>query len=70
MHYPYLYLGGPRDYLYNSRLFKGMLLETCWQALCLFFIPYGAYYTGNPVGLYEFGTVMTAATVRMAHASE
>lgn len=62
MSLPALYAAGLRCESYNSRLFWVMLLDTLWQSLVLFFVP---YFTAvhSDYGLWEVGQVWTFGVV-------
>ncbi len=58
-----LYAIGVDGVMYNRRLFWVTMVDTAWQACCLYFLPMWAYeHTG--IGLYELGYVMVTSIVR------
>ncbi len=61
--FPPLYLSGPLNTQYTRPLFWILMLETLYQSICMFFIPYLAYHTSD-VGLYELGAVYTTVAVK------
>lgn len=60
--YPPLYGSGQRDEAYNQRLFWVTMLDTLWQSLVLFYVPYFIYEVTD-VDLYGLGLVWTMAVV-------
>ncbi|KAG0576665.1 hypothetical protein KC19_5G097600 [Ceratodon purpureus] len=60
--YPPLYGSGQRDEAYNQRLFWVTMLDTLWQSLVLFYVPYFIYKVTD-VDLYGLGLVWTMAVV-------
>ena len=59
---PPLYGSGQRDEAYNQRLFWVTMLDTLWQSLVLFYVPYFIYESSD-VDLYGLGLVWTIAVV-------
>ena len=60
--YPPLYGSGQRDGAYNQRLFWVTMLDTLWQSLVLFYVPYFIYEVSD-VDLYGLGLVWIIAVV-------
>lgn len=60
--YPPLYGSGQREEAYNQRLFWITMLDTLWQSLVLFYVPYFIYKVTD-VDLYGLGLVWCMAVV-------
>jgi phospholipid-transporting ATPase len=60
--FPPLYGSGQQDEGYNQRLFWITMLDTLWQSVVLFYVPYFIYETSD-VDLYSLGLVWTMAVV-------
>jgi phospholipid-transporting ATPase len=43
MNHPQLYGAGQREEKYNIKLFIGFMLDSLWQSLVIFFLPFIAY---------------------------
>eukprot|EP00052_Salpingoeca_macrocollata_P021823 m.187947 g.187947 ORF g.187947 m.187947 type:complete len:1126 (-) comp21635_c1_seq3:101-3478(-) len=54
---PSLYSQGPQSLLYHRGWFWLMILESVWQSLVLYFVPYFAV-RNSTIGLYQFGTIL------------
>jgi len=59
---PHLYQQGIDDEVYKPRTFWINILDAVYQSLVIFFVIMGAYYDSD-VGLIEWGTVVTTASV-------
>lgn len=62
LRYPKLYCAGHREESYNLRLFWITMLDTLWQSLALFFIPFLAY-KDTAVDIWSLGSLWTIAVV-------
>jgi phospholipid-transporting ATPase len=60
--YPQLYGAGQREESYNLRLFIFVMLDSIWQSLAVFFIPYLAYRKSTIDGA-SLGDLWTLAVV-------
>lgn len=65
--YPPLYGSGQREESYNQRLFWVTMLDTLWQSLVLFYVPY-FIYEATDVDLYCLGLVWIMAVVILVNA--
>lgn len=59
---PHLYRQGIDDEVYKPRTFWINIIDAVYQSLVIFFVIMGAYYDSD-VGLIEWGTVVTTASV-------
>ena len=60
--HPPLYGSGQREEAYNQTLFWGTMLDTLWQSLVLFYVPFFVY-TGTEIDLYGLGCLWVIAVV-------
>lgn len=64
--YPQLYGSGQREERYNLKLFILTMLDSIWQSLVIFFIPYLAYRHSTVDGS-SIGDLWTLAVVIMVN---
>ncbi|CAN6467639.1 unnamed protein product [Victoria cruziana] len=62
LEYPKLYRAGHRQESYNSRLFWLTIVDTLWQSLVLFYVPFLVYRKG-PIDIWSIGSLWTIAVV-------
>ncbi|KAF3777253.1 Phospholipid-transporting ATPase 1 [Nymphaea thermarum] len=62
LEYPKLYRAGHRQESYNSRLFWLTMIDTVWQSLVLFYVPFLVYRIG-PIDIWSIGSLWTIAVV-------
>jgi len=62
LQYPQLYAVGQREETYNQRLFWVTMIDTLWQSLVLFYVPYFVYRVSE-VDLYSLGFLFCMAVV-------
>ncbi|GMH30112.1 hypothetical protein Nepgr_031955 [Nepenthes gracilis] len=60
--YPKLYEAGHRHESYNLPLFWIIMLDTLWQSLVLFYVPFFAYSTSS-IDIWSLGSLWTIAVV-------
>ncbi|KAL3680899.1 hypothetical protein R1sor_023855 [Riccia sorocarpa] len=60
--FPALYGAGQRGEAYNQRLFWLTMVDTIWQSLVLFYVPYMSYRHSD-VDLYGLGSIWTLGVV-------
>ncbi|KAK8953038.1 Phospholipid-transporting ATPase 1 [Platanthera guangdongensis] len=60
--YPKLYCSGHRQESYNLRLFWITMLDTLWQSLVLFYVPF-LTYEGSTMDIWSLGSLWTIAVV-------
>ncbi|KAL2621212.1 hypothetical protein R1flu_001417 [Riccia fluitans] len=60
--FPALYGAGQRGEAYNQRLFWLTMLDTVWQSLVLFYVPYISYRQSD-ADLYGLGSIWTLGVV-------
>ncbi|KAK6143245.1 hypothetical protein DH2020_023593 [Rehmannia glutinosa] len=64
--YPQLYGAGQRSESYNGKLFWVMILDTLWQSVVAFFVPFLAYWESDVDGS-SLGDLWTIAVVVMVN---
>lgn len=64
--FPALYGAGQREQSYNQRLFWITMLDTIWQSLVLFYVPYMSYRQSD-VDLYGLGSIWTFGVVLLVN---
>ncbi|KAG6541423.1 hypothetical protein Mapa_017201 [Marchantia paleacea] len=64
--FPALYGAGQREEGYNQRLFWLTMLDTIWQSLVLFYVPYMSYRQSD-VDLYGLGSIWTFGVVLLVN---
>lgn len=62
LNYPPLYGSGQREEAYNQTLFWGTMLDTLWQSLVLFYVPFFVY-NRTDVDLFGLGCLWVIAVV-------
>ena len=62
LRYPPLYKGGQNDESYNKMLFWLTMLDTLWQSMILFYVPY-LTYKGGDIDIWSIGSVWTISVV-------
>ncbi|KAL2641929.1 hypothetical protein R1flu_009516 [Riccia fluitans] len=62
LRYPPLYMPGQKGVSYNQALFWGFMLDTLWQSLVLFYVPYFTYRHSD-VGIWGLGSLWTISVV-------
>ncbi|KAJ3682917.1 hypothetical protein LUZ60_013144 [Juncus effusus] len=62
IHYPKLYQAGHRHESYNMRLFWITMLDTLWQSLVMFYVPYMIFHT-SIIDIWSLGSLWTLAVV-------
>lgn len=60
--YPKLYTAGHRQESYNMTLFWTTMLDTLWQSLVLFYVPF-FIYRGSSIDIWSMGSLWTIAVV-------
>ncbi|MCO5566464.1 hypothetical protein L7F22_020141 [Adiantum nelumboides] len=60
--YPGLYRSGQRNESYNRTLFWLTMLDTLWQSLVLFYVPFLTYRHSN-IDIWSIGSIWTIAVV-------
>lgn len=60
--YPKLYCSGHRHESYNLRLFWLTMLDTLWQSLVLFYVPFFTY-RNSTIDIWSLGSLWTIAVV-------
>ncbi|KDP39499.1 hypothetical protein JCGZ_04163 [Jatropha curcas] len=60
--YPQLYGGGHRQESYNSKLFWLTMIDTSWQSVVIFFVPFLAYWAST-IDAPSIGDLWTLAVV-------
>ncbi|XP_072995802.1 phospholipid-transporting ATPase 1-like isoform X1 [Typha latifolia] len=67
LHYPKLYEAGHRQESYNMKLFWITMLDTLWQSLVLFYVPF-FIYRNSSVDIWSMGSLWTIAVVVLVNA--
>ncbi|CAK9860551.1 unnamed protein product [Sphagnum jensenii] len=62
LNYPQLYGSGQREEAYNQTLFWATMLDTLWQSLVIFYVPYFVY-NATDIDLYGLGCLWLIAVV-------
>ncbi|XP_020102523.1 phospholipid-transporting ATPase 1-like isoform X1 [Ananas comosus] len=62
LHYPKLYEAGHRQESYNQQLFWITMLDTLWQSLVLFYVPF-FIYRNSTIDIWSLGSLWTLAVV-------
>ncbi|CAK9196636.1 unnamed protein product [Sphagnum troendelagicum] len=62
LNYPQLYGSGQREEAYNQTLFWATMLDTLWQSLVVFYVPYFVY-NATDIDLYGLGCLWLIAVV-------
>jgi phospholipid-transporting ATPase len=62
LHYPKLYQAGHRHESYNFQLFWITMLDTLWQSLVIFYVPYFTF-SNTCIDIWSLGSLWTLAVV-------
>lgn len=62
LHYPKLYGAGQRNESYNMCLFWLIMLDTLWQSLVLFYVPF-LTYRNSTIDIWSMGSLWTISVV-------
>jgi phospholipid-transporting ATPase len=66
LQYPALYSAGQKNHHYNQALFWAFMVDTIWQSLVLFYVPFFTY-DHTTVDLWGLGSLWTIAVVLLVN---